>query len=121
MKIHQHGFFTGDYMKDLAARARSGKLNPIEYTGGTTTFSNLERFGTHEFSAIINPPHATILAVGAGERQPVVVANSGDDITVATMMAVTLSADHRGVDGALAAQLLAAFRRLVEEPVHLVA
>ncbi len=101
-------------MKDYAARARARKLKPDEYTGGTTAVSNLGMFGIKDFAAVINPPHATILAVGAGEKR-VVVKNGAP--AVATMMSVTLSTDHRAVDGALGAELLAAFKALVEAPM----
>jgi pyruvate dehydrogenase E2 component (dihydrolipoamide acetyltransferase) len=101
-------------MKDLAARARERKLKPEEYQGGTTAVSNLGMFGVKDFSAVINPPHATILAVGAGEKRPV-VKNSA--LAIATVMSVTLSTDHRAVDGALGAELLAAFRNYVEKPM----
>jgi len=100
-------------MKDLAARARARKLKPEEYQGGTTAVSNLGMFGIKDFAAVINPPHATILAVGAGEERAVV---KGGQIVVANVMSVTLSTDHRAVDGALGAELLAAFKRYVEAP-----
>ncbi|MDA4843720.1 pyruvate dehydrogenase complex dihydrolipoamide acetyltransferase [Hoeflea poritis] len=100
-------------MKDLAKRARERKLMPQEYQGGTTAVSNLGMFGIKEFSAVINPPHATILAVGAGEQRPVV---KDGELAVATVMSVTLSTDHRAVDGALGAELLAAFKGYVENP-----
>lgn len=100
-------------MKDLAIRARSRKLKPEEYKGGTTAVSNLGMFGIKDFAAVINPPHATILAVGAGEERAVV---RNGEITMATVMSVTLSTDHRAVDGAIGAELLAAFKRLVEAP-----
>jgi pyruvate dehydrogenase E2 component (dihydrolipoamide acetyltransferase) len=101
-------------MKDFAARARVRKLKPEEYQGGTTAVSNLGMFGIKNFSAVINPPHATILAVGVGE--PRVVVKNGQP-AVATMMSVTLSTDHRAVDGALGAELLAAFKQLIEQPI----
>jgi pyruvate dehydrogenase E2 component (dihydrolipoamide acetyltransferase) len=101
-------------MKDFAARARARKLKPEEYQGGTTAVSNLGMFGIKNFSAVINPPHATILAVGVGEPR-VVVKNSAP--AVATVMSVTLSTDHRAVDGALGAELLAAFKQLIEQPI----
>ncbi|MBY6240331.1 2-oxo acid dehydrogenase subunit E2 [Methylosinus sp. Sm6] len=100
-------------MKDLARRARERKLKPNEYEGGTTAVSNLGMFGVKNFSAVINPPHATILAVGAGEKR--IVARNGAP-AVATIMSVTLSVDHRAVDGALGAALLAEFKRLIEHP-----
>ncbi|HEX8165701.1 MAG TPA: pyruvate dehydrogenase complex dihydrolipoamide acetyltransferase [Beijerinckiaceae bacterium] len=101
-------------MKDFAARAKNRKLKPEEYQGGTTAVSNLGMFGIKEFTAVINPPHSTILAVGTGEKRAVV---RGADIAVATVMSVTLSCDHRAVDGALGAQLIAAFKELVENPM----
>ncbi|WP_157019212.1 pyruvate dehydrogenase complex dihydrolipoamide acetyltransferase [Mesorhizobium xinjiangense] len=101
-------------MKDLAARARSRKLKPEEYQGGTTAVSNLGMFGIKDFSAVINPPHATILAVGAGEQRAVV---KDGEIKPATIMSVTLSTDHRAVDGALGAELLAAFKTYIENPM----
>ena len=101
-------------MKDLAGRARTRKLKPEEYQGGTTAVSNLGMFGIKDFAAVINPPHATILAVGAGEERPVV---QDGKIKIAHIMTVTLSTDHRAVDGALGAELLGAFKRLIENPV----
>ena len=101
-------------MKDFAARARARKLKPEEYQGGSTAVSNLGMFGVKDFAAVINPPHATILAVGAGEKRPVV---KGDQVVVGTVMSATLSTDHRAVDGALGAELLAAFRTLIEKPM----
>ncbi|MGB3719384.1 MAG: pyruvate dehydrogenase complex dihydrolipoamide acetyltransferase [Hyphomicrobiaceae bacterium] len=103
-------------MKDLAERARKRRLAPHEYQGGTTSISNLGMYGVSSFEAIINPPHATILAVGTGEKKPIVV---GDKIEIATMMSCTLSCDHRVVDGALGAELLAAFKALIEDPVRM--
>lgn len=100
-------------MKDYAARARTRKLLPHEYQGGSSAVSNLGMMGVKNFSAVINPPHATILAVGAGERRPVV---RGNDIVIEHQMSVTLSTDHRAVDGALGAELLAAFKAYIEEP-----
>jgi pyruvate dehydrogenase E2 component (dihydrolipoamide acetyltransferase) len=102
-------------MKDLADRARTRKLKPQEYQGGSSTISNLGMYGVREFSAIINPPQATILAVGAARRQAVERADGS--VAFASMLTVTLSCDHRVVDGALGAELLAAFRGLVEQPV----
>ena len=101
-------------MKDMAVRARSRKLKPEEYQGGTTAVSNLGMFGIKDFSAVINPPHATILAVGAGEERPIV---RNGEIKIANVMTVTLSTDHRAVDGALGAELLAAFKRTIENPL----
>ena len=103
-------------MKDLAGRAKSRKLKPEEYQGGTTAVSNLDMFGVKDFAAVINPPHATILAVGAGEQRAVV---KNGEIKVANVMSVTLSTDHRAVDGALGAELLQAFKRLVENPMSM--
>jgi pyruvate dehydrogenase E2 component (dihydrolipoamide acetyltransferase) len=102
-------------MKDLAARARDRKLKPNEYQGGSSAISNLGMFGVREFSAIINPPHATILAVGGARRQAVEKEDGG--VAFASLMSVTLSCDHRVVDGALGAQLLAAFKEIVEKPI----
>lgn len=104
-------------MKDFAARARARKLKPEEYQGGTTAVSNLGMFGIKDFTAVINPPHATILAVGAGEQRPIV---KNGKVEVAEMMTVTLSCDHRAVDGALGAQLISAFKMLVENPIMMV-
>ena len=104
-------------MKDLAARARNRRLKPDEYQGGATAISNLGMYGIREFAAVINPPHATILAVGAGEQRPVVRAGK---IEIVTQMTVTLSTDHRAVDGALGAELLDAFRTFIENPVGMV-
>jgi pyruvate dehydrogenase E2 component (dihydrolipoamide acetyltransferase) len=99
---------------DLASRARKGQLRAAEYTGGSFTISNLGMFGVREFAAVINPPQGAILAVGAGEQRPVVVDGA---LTVATVMTVTLSADHRAIDGAMAAQWLQSFKGFVENPV----
>ena len=104
-------------MKELAARARAKKLKPDEYQGGASAISNLGMYGVREFAAIINPPHATILAVGAARRAPV-EAEDGS-VTFVSQMSVTLSCDHRVVDGALGAQLLAAFRALIQSPVRM--
>ncbi len=105
-------------MKDLAERARKKRLAPHEYQGGTTSISNLGMYGIRRFDAVINPPHATILSIGQGERRPVV---KGNEIQVATIMACTLSCDHRVVDGALGSQLLGAFKGYIEEPVTMLA
>jgi pyruvate dehydrogenase E2 component (dihydrolipoamide acetyltransferase) len=102
-------------MKDMAARARAKKLKPNEYQGGSSAISNLGMYGVREFSAIINPPQATILAIGAARRQAVETADGG--VAFASVMSVTLSCDHRVVDGALGAELLAAFKGFVEQPV----
>ncbi|WP_315774994.1 MULTISPECIES: pyruvate dehydrogenase complex dihydrolipoamide acetyltransferase [unclassified Bradyrhizobium] len=101
-------------MKDFAARARSRKLKPEEYQGGTTAVSNLGMYGINHFTAVINPPHATILAVGTSEERPVV---RNGKIEIASMMSVTLSCDHRAIDGALGAELIGAFKQLIENPV----
>jgi pyruvate dehydrogenase E2 component (dihydrolipoamide acetyltransferase) len=104
-------------MKDFAARARARKLKPEEYQGGSTAISNLGMYGIRDFAAVINPPHATILAVGAGEERAVVRKGA---VTVANVMTCTLSTDHRAVDGALGAELMAAFKALIENPVMMV-
>ncbi len=101
-------------MKDFAARARARKLKPEEYQGGTTAVSNLGMYGIKDFTAVINPPHATILAVGTSEERAVVRAGR---IEAAHIMSVTLSCDHRAVDGALGAELIGAFKMLIENPV----
>ena len=103
-------------MKDLGARAKAGKLKPDEYQGGGFSISNLGMFGIAEFSAIINPPQACILAVGAGEKRAVV---KNDQLAIATVMSATLSCDHRVVDGALGATFLATLKGLLEEPLGL--
>jgi pyruvate dehydrogenase E2 component (dihydrolipoamide acetyltransferase) len=100
--------------RDLATRARDGKLAAEEFTGGSFTISNLGMFGVREFAAVINPPQGAILAVGAGEQRPVVIDGA---LSVATMMTVTLSCDHRAVDGAVGAEWLQAFKGFVENPV----
>jgi pyruvate dehydrogenase E2 component (dihydrolipoamide acetyltransferase) len=104
-------------MRDYAARARARKLKPEEYQGGTTAVSNLGMYGIKNFAAVINPPHATILAVGAGEERAVV---RNGRIQPAWMMSCTLSTDHRAVDGALGAELFGAFKALIENPVMMV-
>ena len=101
-------------IKELAARAKTRKLKPEEYQGGTASVSNLGMYGVRDFAAIVNPPQASILAVGAG-AQRMVVANGKP--TVATVMVVTLSVDHRAIDGASAADLLSAFKALIENPM----
>ena len=101
-------------MKDFATRARGRKLKPEEYQGGTTAVSNLGMYGINHFTAVINPPHATILAVGTSEERPVV---RGGKLEIAQMMSVTLSCDHRAIDGALGAELIGAFKTLIENPV----
>jgi len=105
-------------MKDLAARAKDGKLKPSEYQGGSFTISNLGMYGIKDFAAIINPPQACILAVGAGVEQPVV---ENGQVVVGTVMSVTLSVDHRAVDGAVGAEFLAAFKGFIENPVMMLA
>jgi len=104
-------------VKELSARARVKKLAPAQLQGGSSAISNLGMYGVREFAAIINPPHATILAVGAARRQAVEKADGG--VAFASLLSVTLSCDHRVVDGALGAQLLAAFKELVEAPVRM--
>ena len=103
-------------MKELAARAQQSRLRPDEYQGGGFTVSNLGMVGIREFAAIINPPQACILAVGASEQRPIVRDGA---LAVATLMTCTLSVDHRAVDGALGAAFLAAFKKLVESPIAL--
>jgi len=103
-------------MKDYGKRAKERKLKPEEYQGGTTAVSNMGMMGVKDFSAVVNPPHATILAVGAGEKRPVV---KDDALAIATVMTVTLSTDHRCVDGALGAELLAAFKGYIENPMSM--
>jgi pyruvate dehydrogenase E2 component (dihydrolipoyllysine-residue acetyltransferase) len=105
-------------MKDFAARARQRRLKPEEYQGGSTAVSNLGMYGIKDFAAVINPPHATILAVGAAEERPVV---RDGTVTTAKQMTVTLSTDHRAVDGALGAELLGAFKKFIENPVMMLA
>jgi pyruvate dehydrogenase E2 component (dihydrolipoamide acetyltransferase) len=106
-------------MKDLATRARDRKLAPHEYQGGSFAISNLGMFGIDNFDAVINPPHGAILAVGAGTKKPVV--NSDGELEVATVMSVTLSVDHRVIDGALGAQLLNAIVDNLENPMAMLA
>jgi pyruvate dehydrogenase E2 component (dihydrolipoamide acetyltransferase) len=106
-------------MKDLATRARDRKLAPHEYIGGSFAISNLGMYGIDNFDAVINPPHGAILAVGAGVKKPVV--GAGDQITVATVMSVTLSVDHRVIDGALGAELLQAIVTNLENPMGMLA
>ncbi|TMJ01144.1 MAG: pyruvate dehydrogenase complex dihydrolipoamide acetyltransferase [Alphaproteobacteria bacterium] len=104
-------------LKDMVARARARKLKPQEYQGGTTAVSNLGMYGIKDFTAVINPPHATILAAGAAEERPIVRKGA---IVAAHVMSVTLSCDHRAVDGALGAELIGAFKGLIENPVMMV-
>jgi pyruvate dehydrogenase E2 component (dihydrolipoamide acetyltransferase) len=103
-------------MRDLAARARDGKLKPAEYQGGTFSISNLGMFGIREFAAVINPPQSCILAVGNGEQRAVV---EDGELKIATVMTCTLSVDHRAVDGALGAEYLGAYKALIEDPYSL--
>ena len=105
-------------MKDLASRAKDGKLKPEEYQGGTASLSNMGMFGIKQFEAVINPPQGMIMAIGAGEKRPYVV---NDELTVATVMSATGSFDHRAIDGADGAKLMAAFKRLVESPLGMLA
>jgi len=101
-------------MKSLAGKAREGKLKPEEFQGGTFSISNLGMFGIKDFQAVINPPQGAILAVGAGEQRPVVKAGA---LAIATVMTCTLSVDHRVLDGAIGAEFLAAFKKLIEDPI----
>jgi pyruvate dehydrogenase E2 component (dihydrolipoamide acetyltransferase) len=105
-------------MKDLAGRAREGKLKPEEFQGGTASISNMGMFGIKQFEAVINPPQGMILAIGAGEKRPYVV---NDELTIATVMSATGSFDHRAIDGADGAAFMAAFKRLVESPLGMLA
>jgi pyruvate dehydrogenase E2 component (dihydrolipoamide acetyltransferase) len=105
-------------MKDLAGRAREGKLQPHEYQGGTASLSNMGMYGIKQFEAVINPPQAMIMAIGAGEKRPFVI---DDSLQIATIMSATGSFDHRAIDGADAAQLMQAFKRLVEQPLGMLA
>lgn len=104
-------------MKDLVHRAKAGKLKPEEFQGGGFSLSNLGMYGVRDFAAIINPPQACILAVGAGEQRPVV---KNGQLAVATVMTATLSVDHRAVDGAVGARFLAALKEIIEKPMSLV-
>jgi pyruvate dehydrogenase E2 component (dihydrolipoamide acetyltransferase) len=105
-------------MKALAARAKEGKLQPSEYTGGTASLSNLGMYGIKQFDAVINPPEGLILAVGAGEKRPYVV---DDALAIATVMSATGSFDHRAIDGAIGAEFMSAFKGLVESPMAMLA
>jgi len=109
----------GPEMAALAAKAKAGKLQPQEFNGGTASLSNMGMMGIKQFEAVINPPQAMIMAIGAGEKRPWVMAD--DTLGVATVMSATGSFDHRAIDGADGAQLMAAFRELVEKPLGLVA
>jgi pyruvate dehydrogenase E2 component (dihydrolipoamide acetyltransferase) len=106
-------------IKDLAGRAREGKLKPEEYQGGTASLSNMGMYGIKQFEAVINPPpQGMIMAIGAGEKRPYVV---NDSLQIATIMSATGSFDHRAIDGADGAQLMQAFKRLVESPLGMIA
>ena len=105
-------------MKDLAARARDGKLQPSEYQGGTASLSNMGMYGIKQFEAVINPPQGMIMAIGAGEKRPYVI---NDSLQIATVMSATGSFDHRAIDGADGAKLMQAFKRLVENPLGMLA
>ena len=100
-------------MKDLAKKANKGLLTPEDYNGGTFSISNLGMYGIKEFTAVINPPQGAILAIGSGEKRPVV---DGNSISIATIMNVTLSCDHRVIDGAVGAQFLTNFKKTIETP-----
>jgi len=106
-------------MKDLAARARDRKLAPHEYQGGSFAISNLGMFGIQNFDAVINPPHGSILAIGAGEKKPIV--GKDGELTIATVMSVTLSVDHRVIDGALGAEFLTSVKSYLENPISMLA
>jgi pyruvate dehydrogenase E2 component (dihydrolipoamide acetyltransferase) len=103
--------------KALAEKARAGGLMPEEYEGGTISISNLGMYGVREFSAVVNPPHGSILAIGAGEKRAIVV---DDEIVAATMMSINMACDHRAMDGAIGAQFLGALKQLLEEPLRLI-
>ena len=105
-------------MKDLAARARDGKLQPQEYQGGTASLSNMGMYGIKNFEAVINPPQGMIMAIGAGEKRPYVI---NDSLQIVTVMSATGSFDHRAIDGADGAKLMQAFKRLVENPLGMLA
>jgi pyruvate dehydrogenase E2 component (dihydrolipoamide acetyltransferase) len=105
-------------MKDLAGRAKEGKLQPPEYQGGTASLSNMGMYGIKQFEAVINPPQGMIMAIGAGEKRPHIV---NDSLQIATVMSATGSFDHRAIDGADGAKLMQAFKRLVENPLGMLA
>ena len=105
-------------MKDLAGRAKEGKLQPQEYQGGTASLSNMGMYGIKQFEAVINPPQGMIMAIGAGEKRPYVI---NDSLQIATVMSATGSFDHRAIDGADGAKLMQAFKRLVENPLGMLA
>ena len=105
-------------MKELAAQARDGKLQPQQYQGGTASLSNMGMYGIKQFEAVINPPQGMIMAIGAGEKRPYVI---NDSLQIATVMSATGSFDHRAIDGADGAKLMQAFKRLVENPLAMLA
>jgi len=105
-------------MKDLATRAKDGKLKPEEYQGGTASLSNMGMFGIKQFEAVINPPQGMIMAIGAGEKRPFVI---DDSLQIATVMSATGSFDHRAIDGADGARLMQVFKELVENPIGMLA
>jgi pyruvate dehydrogenase E2 component (dihydrolipoamide acetyltransferase) len=105
-------------MKDLAVRARDGKLKPEEYQGGTASLSNMGMYGIKQFEAVINPPQGMIMAIGAGEKRPYVI---DDALGVATIMSATGSFDHRAIDGADGAELMQAFKAMIENPLGMLA
>ena len=105
-------------MKELAGLARDGKLQPQQYQGGTASLSNMGMFGIKQFEAVINPPQGMIMAIGAGEKRPYVI---NDSLQIATIMSATGSFDHRAIDGADGAKLMQAFKRLVENPLGMLA
>ena len=105
-------------MKDLVGRAREGKLQPEEYQGGTASLSNMGMYGIKQFEAVINPPQGMIMAIGAGEKRPYVI---DDSLQIATVMSATGSFDHRAIDGADGARLMQAFKKLVENPLGMLA
>ena len=105
-------------MHDLASRAKDGKLQPAEYQGGTASLSNMGMYGIKQFEAVINPPQAMIMAIGAGEKRPYVI---DDSLQIATIMSATGSFDHRAIDGADGARLMKSFKALVENPLAMVA
>jgi pyruvate dehydrogenase E2 component (dihydrolipoamide acetyltransferase) len=105
-------------MHDLASRAKEGKLQPADYQGGTASISNMGMFGIKQFDAVINPPQGMIMAVGAGEKRPYVI---NDSLQIATVMSASGSFDHRAIDGAEGAKLMQAFKRLVENPLGMLA
>jgi pyruvate dehydrogenase E2 component (dihydrolipoamide acetyltransferase) len=110
----------GNDVKELAGRAREGGLQPHEFMGGTFTISNLGMFGIKNFSAIVNPPQACILAVGGSEKRVVPDPEAENGLGVSTMMSVTLSCDHRVVDGAVGAQWLQHFKSYIENPLKMI-